>query len=1799
MITTPSCLFGRHGSTDVINLAEKGHTRGLEKRLNSKPPPELRDIEEALLTAIRHGNDDAILPLVVAGVRRLDCALYLAIQLERVKAIASLLLCKATITGDCQAIRSLLSEPPDCGNAPWYMPEVNRFLSQGAIRMSYPIAVSIMEKNYEATKELLLRTDLDMRRKQVDWSKLKLTLLHPSWMYSISPWVVSLKLINNHLRKLPKELFCASQLRRLDLSHNLLESVSPDIFNLPNLEYLSLSHNRLREVHDTPLWSASLLSLDLSENNLQSLPPGIQYSCIEILNLSKNQFSTVPKCLCRIRTLTSLDLSSMPITSLPKEMENLDHLVNLNVSNANISDLPAGGILRGAMKGIFKARARSNKPCTYAKVVILCHSDLTKTVMYTRLKQNVAKPSSLPEIDLFQWSYRPLFTKAKFFSTQKLFFNTWMIGSAFEYSCIYPCFFTVNALYVIGCDVSRSAEMREQIKVYIDLLTRYVPKANVCVVGILPDGYEAWAESNLESVVRRVNKLFSSPVYQDFSYHGLSIVAENANIKDGHVDVRQRIYDVASTMSVNGQQVIGRYYPENYFSLIPVLEKEQQTFATRDKPGVLVENTMCSLFDKALCADPPDKMELPVITEFLQEAGFLLHFEDPNDRLDQYYFMRPYWLYNTLLRVVRHALTHSNHVVVTYSEICSLANVDWSKDVSSALVRLMTRFAIALPVTDNLFLIPCLLPHCNPSPDLLNIGELRRQFAPKTRALPADLWYRIISRVISNLQRITEIVEVRRKVISKDSKQPSSVVAADNQDGKEDERAGGTDEETNAIGTTPRRYRKLHRLQQGSLSRGSSEPSLPSLSTEQLSESTTDGHENEAFSPKTIPLVDVCLLSETDEICRVPLPGDPTAEPTDTSRYVTTKKYGNAQESKVPASVSQNSETSTVPNETENEVKELLTGDVTVEDGTEPLDEVDKHAQPRSQKIPIPTDDQAASKLTSRNPPLAQSSLDLPDGMFRASSLPVGHVRPRIQRAVSMQPPVRRGSQAEPILIERGLQVWNCGITYSGSDVQFAIYPCNCEMSSVEERGVEICTTGSSTGRIIFARLCKLVQKLFEERYPDLFSIDVPLHMHELTQLAICPVCVNREEKHPTSFLVEACVHALTEKDLHTCRYHTESVPLRDLIPDYFLVDLPSAYHLTSSSFQLSDSKPLHRSRAMSLHAGVFQGENVAVKIHHPVDGCSITLPLASIRQEMDMLVNLDHPNIVRTFGFCLQPPCVLLERAPHGNLYQKLMDTEQRITRTARFHIACQVGSALQYLHANNIIYRTLKASSILVWSLDFRDKVGIKLANFERAELKMPSGLMGKTYFSSYPAPEMVRYSFREEYSEKVDVYSFGILLYELVTRWQPFGGVYNSERVPVSLSQRPKLSGVITTGYGGMVKLMQECWQEEITERPGAGVLLQKLSQPAFQCHLATQVLRDCVSVRGCCFIPNVRQIWVYGEYNRTSTYGEAAGFDTIEGTQVFILNAESLTVQGSLELKERASSIYTVDAKVWIGMTEACVHAYDTSTFKFTDRFYSKDSVTVIADNDTFAFVAQANGQLTYFPKLTFPKESYEIDVGKKPIISMITFGDVLWLSCGNEIVILNADEGVSEETRWAACDETDQIYALVLSKDTSTVWSLVRGGHTITSWDATNGKKKDSVDLTRELTVICCELNYDPSFLRVISLECINDTLWLGLTCGVIVILSATDHPEKILHFRAHKHSTKCLMEVPSGDRTSQENSVILSGGFGEVSSVESTVSEQNGVIMSWHALTADEFRLLSERRWKYSSKLATSGSHKQ
>ena len=1682
------CVFA-----EVIQLASvSGDLKALETHLQSCRDFVTRDIEEALLTAILVGNEGAIAQLVLSGARRLDCALHLAIQQERIKTIAILLLCKATIKNDTQTIRSLLAEPPEQGNVPWYMLDVHKALSNGCISMSYPIAVSIMEGKYDATRELLLRT-VSMNRKTVDWARFKLTVLHPSWVYPIAPWVVSLKLQNNNLPSLPSELFTATQLRKLDLSHNLLKAVQAEMFSLPCLEVLSLSHNSIRELPETSEWTSTLLSLDLSHNQLQNLPTGMQHSSLEVLNLSSNTaLAILPKCVCKIRSLTTLNLSDTAITSLPEEMKDLEHLVNLTGLGPHITELPGGNKLGGQyLAGLFKARARSSKPCYHIKLVILCHSESSKVMLFSHLKLGNAQLASNPaSFELFHWSYRQ---RLSFISGVKVQFSTWLLGSGHNCMCVYPCIFTGSALYLLVWDTTQTGDMREQLKPYLNQLACHVPFANILVACILQESPEN-AATEMELYTKQLNSLVQKPSYSNFTIHPLFVILIGGrDPREGFADVKQHIHEAACKTMVNGKQVVGAMYPESYYSmLLPLIEKLQEDFSKHNQPGVLEESALWKLIAEALTSDSPDRVEMPVMVGFLQDAGYLLHYEDPNDQLENFHFLRPLWLFNTFLSIVRQA-QKSGSIVLTYSELCQLTGLAPRNPVAcKALIRLMTRYVIVIPISSSEYLMPSLLPTCSNVPSAAsNLGALRRQFCPTTKkAFPADIWCRIVGQIVANLPHIVAAGD-------EDTGHTSSSSPVEGKDG------GPSAKTPEPLSEDPdkveRRMRDPNHLSSSSDSGEHDIEDTCSIShpyNRSNSEPMTTGGGIPLLMPLTL-MADKQPLTLTAD--KQPLTLTADKQPS---------KPGGAQEL---------------------ELENLVSPD-TDSFSPDDRDEDDEYPERSSPK--------------------------------------------KFQRWFSVPVEPRKSTlHSSPVRLSDQLEVWSMGVLYDDVDTRdrFALYPAAVETS--DDRCIEVCTTRDARGRVLLARLCRLIQKLLEERYPQFFSADTSLQY--LIQLAPCPECLqDRSGKKNTGahpFFVDALVN---EPSPVRCPHNASFVPLDDLIPDYTMVDIPPRYRVTAQELKREDSRVIHRSRGTILYEDSFRGQPVAVKEFLASENRFYIQPLTSLRKEVMMLLHLNHANILKCFAFCLHPPCLITEKAPLGNLHDRLSNSSQKISRIIRFHIARQVACALAYLHERNIIYRTLKSRSILVWSLDFVDEVSVKLANLERAEVKSYTGLLGGHRFSAHLPPEVQRYGFREEYTEKIDIYSYGILLYELVTRWNPTS-VTNSHR----LSLGPKLSKDLAIGYGTLVKLMEECWQVDPGTRPTASDLVVKLRQPSFQCHQTSQILPHCLSVRGCCFVPSEKQVWIYGEYNHPDTNSDAGGVS--EGTQVFVLNSENFSVQASLELKEKANAIHTVDAKVLIGMSEQCVHAYDTASFQFTNRFYVEDSVTAIATNDSFVFVALANGSVTYYNKLHMPKTSHTLELGDKAIITMVTVGNDLWIGCGHEIVILDAEPDVCLRSRLVACDPHDQVYSMLASPDCTIIWSLTRARCAVTSWSISEQCKLSEVDLASDLKGLCAEINYDLGYLRLLSQVCINDTLWVGLNCGAIVILKASDKPKYIMYLRAHKNGVKCLLEVPATENGRQETALVLSGGLGDVSYLGTY--EVTGVAMVWQTLSSREFELLAQR----------------
>ena len=153
------------------------------------------------------------------------------------------------------------------------------------------------------------------------------------------------------------------------------------------------------------------------------------------------------------------------------------------------------------------------------------------------------------------------------------------------------------------------------------------------------------------------------------------------------------------------------------------------------------------------------------------------------------------------------------------------------------------------------------------------------------------------------------------------------------------------------------------------------------------------------------------------------------------------------------------------------------------------------------------------------------------------------------------------------------------------------------------------------------------------------------------------------------------------------------------------------------------------------------------------------------IYNEINIHSKLDHENIIKLYNFNEDNENIniIMEYAPNGNLYDLITKEKTGFSEYKAFEYFIQVVNAVYYLQNNNIIHRDIKPENILIG-----DDNKIKLCDFGWAKeltLENRSTFCGTV---EYMAPEIVG---SENYDYGVDIWSLGILLYELLYGHSPF--------------------------------------------------------------------------------------------------------------------------------------------------------------------------------------------------------------------------------------------------------------------------------------------------------------------------------------------------------------------------------------------------------------------------------------------
>ncbi|KAK1588408.1 hypothetical protein Q3G72_023015 [Acer saccharum] len=231
-----------------------------------------------------------------------------------------------------------------------------------------------------------------------------------------------------------------------------------------------------------------------------------------------------------------------------------------------------------------------------------------------------------------------------------------------------------------------------------------------------------------------------------------------------------------------------------------------------------------------------------------------------------------------------------------------------------------------------------------------------------------------------------------------------------------------------------------------------------------------------------------------------------------------------------------------------------------------------------------------------------------------------------------------------------------------------------------------------------------------------------------------------------------------------------------------------------------------------------YKNKAVAVKIIQPAKTSAVTREhKEKFQREVNLLARMKHDNILKFIGASVEPTMVILTELVRGDTLQKFLWNRRpgRLDEKLSLSLALSIARAMEYLHANGIIHRDLKPSNILLTE----DTKEIKLADFGLAreeimdEMTCEAGTyrwMAPELFSRDPIPNGVK----KHYDHKVDVYSFAIVMWELMTNKVPFKGRDNiSVAYAASKNQRPSLENLPEE----VVTLLRSCWDEDPKVRP----------------------------------------------------------------------------------------------------------------------------------------------------------------------------------------------------------------------------------------------------------------------------------------------------------------------------------------------------------------------------------------------
>ena len=218
-----------------------------------------------------------------------------------------------------------------------------------------------------------------------------------------------------------------------------------------------------------------------------------------------------------------------------------------------------------------------------------------------------------------------------------------------------------------------------------------------------------------------------------------------------------------------------------------------------------------------------------------------------------------------------------------------------------------------------------------------------------------------------------------------------------------------------------------------------------------------------------------------------------------------------------------------------------------------------------------------------------------------------------------------------------------------------------------------------------------------------------------------------------------------------------------------FVGDLATGIHPLIKGYRFNRRLAVSEHSAVYLATKESDGTEMVLKVLRQVPDVSDVLgAFDRFLQEYEMIADLDHPNIVRIYdlGVSDDHAHIAMEYVPGGDLRQRI---KAGILESDAVSYAKQIAGALAELHQLGILHRDLKPGNIMVRKDGSLALIDFGLAKRMRLEQEITGNgeIFGTPYYMS---PEQ---GHADEVDQRSDVYSLGVIFYEMLTGEKPYSG------------------------------------------------------------------------------------------------------------------------------------------------------------------------------------------------------------------------------------------------------------------------------------------------------------------------------------------------------------------------------------------------------------------------------------------